>query len=204
MVTDPSPPASGNPNELSGVDDQGDNGQQTRDKIMHRSRALAAASAALLLAALMPQLAQAREIVGFSDTYSSGTVVVKTSERALYYVLGNGKAVRYPVGVGRAGKQWTATAYINSKQLRPAWSPPAEVKRDKPSLPNVIPGGTPGNPMGAAALTLSGGGEYAIHGTNNPGSIGGFVSYGCIRMYNADVLDLYNRVGWGTTVVVTR
>jgi lipoprotein-anchoring transpeptidase ErfK/SrfK len=204
MVTDPSPPASGSPNELSGVDDQGDNGQQTRVKIMHRSRALAAASAALLLAALMPQLAQAREIVGFSGAYSSGTVVVKTSERALYYVLGNGKAVRYPVGVGRAGKQWTGTAYINGKQLRPAWSPPAEVKRDKPSLPNVIPGGSPGNPMGAAALTLSGGGEYAIHGTNNPGSIGGFVSYGCIRMYNADVLDLYNRVGWGTTVVVTQ
>ena len=171
---------------------------------MHRSRALAAASAAVLLAATMPQLAQAREIVGFSGAYSSGTVVVKTSERALYYVLGNGKAVRYPVGVGRAGKQWTGTAYINSKQLRPAWTPPAEVKRDKPSLPNVIPGGSPHNPMGAAAMTLSGGGEYAIHGTNNPGSIGGFVSYGCIRMYNADVLDLYNRVGWGTTVVVTR
>jgi|SRR5262249_23833747 len=149
-------------------------------------------------------VAQAREIVGFSGAYSSGTVVVKTNERALYYVLGNGKAVRYPVGVGRAGKQWTGTAYINGKQLRPAWSPPAEVKRDKPSLPNVIAGGSPGNPMGAAALTLSGGGEYAIHGTNNPGSIGGFVSYGCIRMYNADVLDLYNRVGWGTTVVVTR
>jgi lipoprotein-anchoring transpeptidase ErfK/SrfK len=171
---------------------------------MHLSRALAAASAALLFAATMPQLVQAREIVGFSGAYSSGTVVVKTSERALYYVLGNGKAVRYPVGVGRAGKQWTGTAFISGKQLRPAWSPPAEVKRDKPSLPNVIPGGTPGNPMGAAAMTLSGGGEYAIHGTNNPGSIGGFVSYGCIRMYNADVLDLYNRVGWGTTVVVTR
>ena len=106
---------------------------------MHLSRALAAASAAVLLAATTPQLAQAREIVGFSDAYSSGTVVVKTSERALYYVLGNGKAVRYPVGVGRAGKQWTGTAYISGKQLRPAWSPPAEVKRDKPSLPNVIP-----------------------------------------------------------------
>ena len=171
---------------------------------MHRSRALAAASAALLLAALMPQLAQAREIVGFSDTYSSGTVVVKTSERALYYVLGNGKAVRYPVGVGRAGKQWTGTAYINGKQLSPAWSPPADVRRDKPSLPNVIPGGSSANPMGAAAMTLSGGGEYAIHGTNSPGSIGGFVSYGCIRMYNADVLDLDGRVSWGTTVIVTR
>jgi len=171
---------------------------------MHPSGSLAAASAALLLAATMPQLAQAREIVGFSDPYSSGTVVVKTTERALYYVLGNGKAVRYPVGVGRRGKQWSGTAYISSKQLRPAWSPPAEVKHDKPSLPDVIPGGSPSNPMGAAAMTLSGGGEYAIHGTNNPGSIGGFVSYGCIRMYNADVLDLYNRVSWGTTVVVTR
>src|SRR5215831_11700433 len=105
---------------------------------MHLSRALAAASAAVLLAATIPQLAQAREIVGFSGAYSSGTVVVKTSERALYYVLGTG------------------TAYINGKQLRPAWSPPAEVKRDKPSLPNVIPGGSPGNPMGAAAMTLSG------------------------------------------------
>ena len=134
---------------------------------MNLPRALAAASAALLFAAAMPQLAQAREIVGFSGAYSSGT------------------------------------AYISGKQLRPAWSPPAEVKRDKPSLPNVIPGGSPSNPMGAAAMTLSGGGEYAIHGTNNPGSVGGFVSYGCIRMYNADVLDLYNRVSWGTTVVVT-
>src|SRR6266566_2370708 len=82
--------------------------------------------------------------------------------------------------------------------------PAASSWRRGPSLPNVIPGGSPSNPMGAAALTLSGGGEYAIHGTNNPGSVGGFVSYGCIRMYNADVLDLYNRVGWGTTVVVTR
>ena len=87
----------------------------------------------------MPQSAQAREIVGFAGNYSSGTIVVKTNERALYYVLGNGKALRYPVGVGRAGKQWTGTAMINGKQLRPAWSPPAEVKRDKPSLPNVIP-----------------------------------------------------------------
>src|SRR4030095_15471896 len=143
---------------------------------MNLPRSFAAAAAACVLAATLPQLAQAREIVGFSGTYSSVMVVVKSPERALYYVLGNGKAVRYPVGVGRVGKQWTGTAFITSKQLRPAWSPPAEVKRDKPSLPNVIPGGTPGNPMGAAALTLSGGGEYAIHGTNNPGSIGGFVS----------------------------
>jgi lipoprotein-anchoring transpeptidase ErfK/SrfK len=178
----------------------------THGRIMHLSHWLAASAAAVVLAAFaaMPQSAEAREIVGFSENYSSGTVVVKTGERALYYVLGNGKAVRYPVGVGRAGKQWSGTAYINGKQLSPAWSPPADVRRDKPSLPNVIPGGSSANPMGAAAMTLSGGGEYAIHGTNSPGSIGGFVSYGCIRMYNADVLDLYGRVSWGTTVVVTR
>jgi lipoprotein-anchoring transpeptidase ErfK/SrfK len=172
---------------------------------MHLSRGLAAASAALMLAATVATLqpAQAGAIVGFRDNYSAGTIVVKTGERSLYYVLGDGKAVRYPVGVGRAGKQWTGTAMITGKHLRPAWSPPSEVRRDNPRLPDVIPGGSPRNPMGAAALTLSGG-EYAIHGTNAPGSIGGFVSYGCIRMHNSDVLDLYNRVGYGTTVVVTR
>ena len=117
---------------------------------MHLSRWLAAASAALIacLGAAMPQSAQAGAIVGFSDNYSAGTVVVKTDERSLYYVLGNGKAVRYTVGVGRAGKQWTGTAMITGKHLRPAWSPPAEVKRDKPRLPAVIPGGSPRNPMG--------------------------------------------------------
>jgi lipoprotein-anchoring transpeptidase ErfK/SrfK len=172
---------------------------------MQLSRWLAAASATLLLAATaaIPQSAQARDIVGFSGGYAAGTVVVRTGERSLYYVLGNGRAVRYPVGVGRAGKQWSGTAVISGKYLRPAWTPPAEVKHDKPYLPNLIPGGSGRNPMGAAALTLSQG-EYAIHGTNNPGSIGGFVSYGCIRMYNADILDLYGRVGFGTTVVVTR
>ena len=98
--------------------------------------------------------------------------------------MGGGKAVAYSVGVGRAGKSWFGTRYIDSKRIKPAWAPPREVKRDNPRLPNVIPGGVPGNPMGAAALTLSGG-EYAIHGTNAPGSIGGFVSYGCIRMHNS-------------------
>jgi len=170
---------------------------------MRFSRSLSVASA-IFVSTTMAEPAQARELVGFPEPYSTGTVVVKTKERALYYVLGKGQAVRYPVGVGRAGKQWTGTAIIENKQLSPAWSPPEEVRRDKPSLPGVIPGGSPANPMGAAAMTLSGGGEYAIHGTNDPRSIGGFVSYGCIRMYNADVLDLYNRVSSGTPVVVTR
>ena len=170
---------------------------------MHPVRSFGAAAAALLLAAAISQPAQAREMVGFNEAYSSGTIVVKTAERKLYYVLGNGQAIRYPVGVGRSGKQWSGTARIDGKQLSPAWAPPAEIRRDKPSLPSVIPGGAPTNPMGAAAMTLSGG-EYAIHGTNQPSSIGGFVSYGCIRMLNADVLDLYNRVSWGAPVVVTR
>src|SRR5262249_44272619 len=97
---------------------------------MHLSRWLAAAAAALTLAATTPtpQSAQAREIVGCSGAYSAGTVVVRTGERSLYYVLGGGKAVRYPVGVGMSGKQWTGTTMIDGKHLRPAWSPPSEVK----------------------------------------------------------------------------
>ena len=147
--------------------------------------------------------AAAREVVHFRGDVSPGTVVVRTGERRLYYVLGDGKAIRYPVGVGKAGKQWSGTTRIDGKYIRPAWSPPADVKRDKPSLPDVIPGGSPSNPMGEAALTLAGG-EYAIHGTNVPRSVGGFVSYGCIRMYNQDVVDLYGRVSVGTTVMVVR
>ena len=147
--------------------------------------------------------AQARETVAFNAGYSAGTIVIRTNERRLYLVLGNGQAIRYMVGVGRAGKQWAGTSRIEGKYIRPAWSPPDEVRRDKPSLPYVIAGGSPRNPMGVAAMTLAGG-EYAIHGTNVPGSVGGFVSYGCIRMYNQDISDLFERVSVGTTVVVTR
>jgi lipoprotein-anchoring transpeptidase ErfK/SrfK len=109
--------------------------------------------------------------------------------------------MRYVVGVGRPGKQWSGAVSITGKHLKPDWEPTAEIKRDNPRLPDVIPGGAPNNPMGAAALVLSGG-EYAIHGTNNSGSIGGFVSYGCIRMHNADVLELYKLVHVGTPVIV--
>lgn len=143
-----------------------------------------------------------RDVVAFSG-FAPGTIVVKTSERRLYFVLDSYRALRFPVGVGKAGKTWTGVARIEGKYVRPAWSPPAEIRRDKPSLPDVIPGGSPRNPMGAAALTLRGG-EYAIHGTNRPESIGGSVSYGCIRMYNEDVLELYSRVHIGTDVVVLR
>ena len=152
---------------------------------------------------LMSSAAEARPaVVGFSGDYSPGTIVVRTNERRLYLVVEQGRAVAYPVGVGRAGKQWAGTTRIDGKYQYPAWSPPREVKRDKPNMPDVIPGGSPRNPMGVAAMTLAGG-EYAIHGTNVPGSVGGFVSYGCIRMLNADISDLYSRVSIGTTVVVT-
>ena len=161
-----------------------------------------AVAAVLLPSIVSPRWAEAREIVSFSG-FSPGSIVVKTSERRLYYVLGQGQALRYTVGVGRLGRQWSGSTVINGKHLSPAWSPPQVIRRERPGLPAVIPGGSSSNPMGAAALTLSGG-EYAIHGTNSPRSIGGFVSYGCIRMHNHDVLDLYSRVSVGTPVIVTR
>src|SRR5262249_14611427 len=102
--------------------------------------------------------AAAREIVAAAG-YSPGTIVIRTSERRLYFYLGDGKALRYPVGVGRAGKQWSGTSFISGKYRNPDWAPPAEIRRDKPYLPAVIPGGSPHNPMGVAALTLADG-EY--------------------------------------------
>ncbi len=145
------------------------------------------------------------DLVAFPQTYEPGTIVVRTDQRKLYLVLGDGRAMRYPVGVGKAGKQWAGSARIDGKYRYPAWSPPADVRHDKPSLPEVIPGGSPANPMGVAAMTLSGGGQYAIHGTSPSmrSSIGGYVSYGCIRMYNEDITDLFERVSVGAPVVVT-
>lgn len=166
-----------------------------------RALPLVALAAALALPAVAAQATPS--VVAYKAQYSAGTIVVRTAERRLYLVLGAGKALRYPVGVGKAGKQWAGAARIVAKFIRPDWSPPAEVKRDNPRLPDLIKGGTPANPMGAAAMVLTGG-EYAIHGTNRPNSIGGFVSYGCIRMFNGDILDLYSRVSVGTPVVVSR
>ena len=144
----------------------------------------------------------APSVVASPHGYAPGTIVVKTNERRLYLILGEGQALRYPVGVGKAGKQWAGATRIDGKYRQPAWSPPADVKRDNPSIPDVIPGGSPSNPMGVAAMTLAGG-EYAIHGTNRPNSVGGYVSYGCVRMYNQDISDLFNRVEVGTPVNVT-
>ncbi|ABD85639.1 L,D-transpeptidase [Rhodopseudomonas palustris] len=167
---------------------------------LRTSLAIAAVVGAGLLAS---SRAEARpDVVAYSGDYSPGTIVVKTHERRLYLILDDRTAVRYPVGVGKVGKQWAGATKIDGKYREPAWAPPADVKRDNPNIPDVIPGGSPANPMGVAAMTLAGG-EYAIHGTNRPASIGGFVSYGCVRMYNEDISDLYQRVPVGTQVVVT-
>ncbi len=144
---------------------------------------------------------QAAEVVGFSGHgYRPGTIVIKNSERRLYFVLNGRQAIRYKVAVGKRQKSWTGRAQITGKYVKPAWSPSPEVRRDFPHLPKVIKGGAPNNPMGVAAMTLSNG-NYAIHGTNRPGSIGRAVSYGCIRMANRDVQDLFRRVQVRTPVI---
>jgi lipoprotein-anchoring transpeptidase ErfK/SrfK len=163
------------------------------------------AGAALLIGMLAGGggAAAARELVAFPDQrFQPGTIIVRTGERSLYFVTRSGEAIRYTIAVGKAGRQWSGVKYIEEMQIRPAWSPPISVKRDNPHLPHVIPGGAPNNPMGAAALGLGPGGQYAIHGTNVPGSIGRAASYGCFRMHNVDVVDLYQRVRIGTPVVV--
>jgi lipoprotein-anchoring transpeptidase ErfK/SrfK len=134
--------------------------------------------------------------------HPSGLVIVRTAERKLYLTLGQGRALRYPVAVGMLGRQWRGTARIDGKYVQPAWAPPPDVKRAKPSIPDYIPPG-PNNPMGLRALTLDRG-QYAIHGTTRAmrASIGTAASFGCIRMYNEDVVDLYDRVSVGTTVIV--
>lgn len=167
-------------------------------------RHVAAGAALSILVGLVPTAGvEAREMVRINFQAEPGTIVIRNSSRALYLVKGDGVALRYRVAVGMSRMQWEGTTFINGVHRRPAWSPPAIVRRDKPSLPNVIPGGSPRNPMGEGAMTLAGG-EFAIHGTNMPGTIGRAASYGCFRMHNQDVLDLMARVGVGTRVVVTR
>jgi len=145
------------------------------------------------------------EMVSWKEgKYSPGSIIVKTPERALYLVMGDGKARRYKVGVGREGFQWSGNSRIVSKQEWPTWRPPQEMIRREAAkghiLPEVMEGG-PNNPLGARALYI-GGTLYRIHGTNAADSIGGAVSSGCIRMMNTDVVDLYERVRVGARVYV--
>ncbi len=142
----------------------------------------------------------ARQLVFFRTHEPAGTVVVHTSERFLYVVLGNNRALRYGIGVGREGFTWSGLVRISRKAEWPDWTPPPEMIQRQPYLPRFMAGG-PGNPMGARALYL-GSTVYRIHGTNQPETIGHAVSSGCFRLANGDVIDLYSRVPVGAKVVI--
>ncbi|WP_426439715.1 L,D-transpeptidase [Bradyrhizobium genosp. P] len=141
-----------------------------------------------------------RTTVAINTNEAPGTVIIDTGNTALYYVLGGGRAIRYGVGVGREGFTWSGVQTISNKAEWPDWHPPAEMIKRQPYLPRFMAGG-PGNPLGARAMYL-GSSEYRIHGTNDPTTIGKFVSSGCIRLTNEDVSDLFSRVNVGTKVVV--
>jgi lipoprotein-anchoring transpeptidase ErfK/SrfK len=141
-----------------------------------------------------------RTVVAFSTTEAPGTVIIDTGNTTLYYVLGQGRAIRYGVGVGREGFTWSGVQTISRKAEWPDWHPPSEMIARQPYLPRFMAGG-PGNPLGARAMYL-GTSQYRIHGTNDPSTIGKFVSSGCIRLTNEDVADLFSRVDVGTRVVV--
>jgi len=141
-----------------------------------------------------------RQIVEYRTGEAPGTIIIDTPNTYLYLVLGNGRAVRYGIGVGRDGFTWSGTQTITRKAEWPDWTPPAEMIARQPYLPRYMAGGE-GNPLGARAMYL-GNTIYRIHGTNDPSTIGGRVSSGCIRLTNEDVSDLYSRVNIGTKVVV--
>ena len=141
-----------------------------------------------------------RQMVFFRTSEQPGTIIVNTSERFLYLVQGDSRAIRYGIGVGRDGFQWHGLKYISRKAEWPDWTPPPEMIARQPYLPRFMAGG-PGNPLGARALYI-GGTVYRIHGTNQPRTIGSAVSSGCFRLTNPEVADLYERVPVGTRVVV--
>jgi lipoprotein-anchoring transpeptidase ErfK/SrfK len=141
-----------------------------------------------------------RQIVDYRTHEAPGTIIIDTPNTYLYLVLGNGKAMRYGIGVGREGFTWSGTQQITKKSEWPDWTPPPEMIARQPYLPRYMAGG-PGNPLGARAMYL-GNTIYRIHGTNAPTTIGSQVSSGCIRLTNDDVSDLYSRVGVGTKVIV--
>ncbi|MGC2780616.1 MAG: L,D-transpeptidase [Bradyrhizobium sp.] len=149
--------------------------------------------------ALLPDRLR-RTIINFGTREAPGTIIIDTGNTYLYYVLGGGRALRYGVGVGREGFTWSGVQTVTRKAEWPDWHPPAQMIARQPYLPRFMAGG-PGNPLGARAMYL-GSSEYRIHGTNDPTTIGKFVSSGCIRLTNEDVADLFSRVQLGTKVVV--
>jgi len=141
-----------------------------------------------------------RTEVAYETKYKPGTIIVETSERRLYFVLGNGRAMKYGVGVGRDGFRWSGTHRLTRKAEWPGWTPPPAMRKRVPGLPAYMPGG-PKNPLGARALYI-GSTIYRLHGTAEPWTIGHAVSSGCIRLTNNDIVDLYNRAKIGARIIV--
>ncbi|MBO4227618.1 MULTISPECIES: L,D-transpeptidase [Bradyrhizobium] len=141
-----------------------------------------------------------KQVVYYRTNEAPGTIIISTKERHLYLIQGNGRAIRYGIGVGREGFQWQGLLNITRKAEWPDWTPPPEMIARQPYLPRFMAGG-PGNPLGARAMYL-GTTVYRIHGTNQPNTIGTAISSGCFRLVNADVADLYDRVPVGTKVIV--
>jgi lipoprotein-anchoring transpeptidase ErfK/SrfK len=166
------------------------------------SRVLGGAPQSAKIRGLFEILALRRQVVGFETKEKPGTIIVFTKERKLYFVLGGNQAMRYGVGVGRDGFTWSGVHTVTNKREWPDWRPPPEMLKRQPSLPRHMKGG-PGNPLGARALYI-GSTIYRIHGTHEPDSVGEADSSGCIRLQNADVVDLYERVKVGAKVIVVR
>lgn len=182
-----------------------------------RTVASAAAVSAMLLA-LLPGQAMAglfdflgssyqpprvtpRQLVSFPPGYEPGTIIVQFSQRRLYFVLPQQRAISYPIGAPMGDARWSGETYVSEKRINPDWTPTPEMRRENPTLPAFVPGGHPRNPLGVRALYL-GKSTYRIHGTDAPWTVGQEVSHGCIRMFNEDVADLYQRAPIGTRVVV--
>ncbi len=149
---------------------------------------------------IFQERAIAPRVIEWNADYPKGTVVISTSQRRLYYILGNNQAIEYGVGVGREGFAWSGEKHVTAIREWPGWSPPPQMLKRRPELPRYMPGGID-NPLGARAIYL-GSSMYRIHGSNEPETIGAAVSSGCIRMVNRDVIDLAERVKVGTKVVV--
>ena len=143
-----------------------------------------------------------RSNVRFSQSYGTGQIIVSFGDRRLYYITGKGQAISYPIAIPKGEARWSGVSTVSAKRVNPDWTPTAEMRRENPKLPAYVPGGHPRNPLGVRALYL-GSSMYRIHGTDAPWLIGQEVSKGCIRMHNADVMDLYERARVGARVTVT-
>jgi lipoprotein-anchoring transpeptidase ErfK/SrfK len=143
-----------------------------------------------------------REEVSFSPNVQPRQIIVSFGDRKLYWVYERGQAISYPIAIPREQSRWSGVTTVSSKRVNPSWTPTEAMRRENPKLPAHVPGGHPLNPMGVRALYL-GSSMYRIHGTDAPWTIGDAASKGCIRLYNEDVIDLYDRVPVGTRVTVT-